>query len=89
MRRWESENPPWPQPDHQAALEHLFSRPVTELGFTPPWASEEAAAQQPERAAAATGGTRACGRSGMFPRRALADPLPGSIVADFITITSS
>src|SRR5436305_5068691 len=36
-RRWESESPPWPQPEHQAALEQLFGRPVTELGFTPPW----------------------------------------------------
>lgn len=26
VRRWESDNPPWPQPDHQTALEHLFSR---------------------------------------------------------------
>jgi hypothetical protein len=88
VRRWESENPPWPQPDHQAALEHLFSRPVTELGFTPPWASGETA-PQPERAAPAGAGNAGSGALGMFPRRALADPLPGSIAADFITITSA
>ena len=29
VRRWESDNPPWPHPDHQAAIEHLFGRPVT------------------------------------------------------------
>jgi hypothetical protein len=73
VRRWESENPPWPHPDHQAALEHLFSRPVTELGFTPPWAGDEATPQQPESAAAP--GTTANGPFGVFPRRALADPL--------------
>ena len=36
VRRWESDNPPWPHPDHQAAIEHLFGRPVAELGFAPP-----------------------------------------------------
>jgi tetratricopeptide (TPR) repeat protein len=89
VRRWESENPPWPQPDHQAAIEHLFGRPITELGFTPPWAAEQAVAQHPERTP--TPGTVAVGSAtlGMFPRRALADPLPGSIAADFITITSA
>ena len=89
VRRWESENPPWPQPDHQAALEHLFSRPVTELGFTPPWATEETAPEQRERTAPAGAGNAGTGALGMFPRRVLADPLPGSIAADFITITSS
>jgi len=87
VRRWESENPPWPQPDHQAALEHMFGRPVTELGFTPPWASDEPVPQPPERPA--TAGATGTGAFGMFPRRALADPLPGSIAADFITITSA
>lgn len=88
VRRWESENPPWPQPDHQAALEHLFSRPVTELGFKPPWASDEPSPQSPERSSTA-GAVSAPGMFGMFPKRALADPLPGSIAADFITITSA
>jgi transcriptional regulator with XRE-family HTH domain len=89
VRRWESENPPWPQPDHQAAIEHLFGRPVTELGFTPPWAAEETAHQRPERTP--TPGAIAVGRGtlGAFPRRELADPLPGAIAADFITITSA
>jgi transcriptional regulator with XRE-family HTH domain len=89
VRRWESENPPWPQPDHQAALEHLFNRPITELGFTPPWANEETAPQQPRPPAPTATGIAGTGALGLFPRRALADPLPGSIAADFITITSS
>ena len=38
VRRWESDAPPWPHPDHQAAVEALFQRPIAELGFTPPWA---------------------------------------------------
>jgi hypothetical protein len=86
VRRWESENPPWPHPDHQAALEHLFSRPVIELGFTPPWAGDETAPRQPDRAAPSAAGG---GALAIFPRRPLADPLPGSIAADFITITAA
>jgi hypothetical protein len=89
VRRWESETPPWPHPDHQAALEHLFRRPVNELGFTPPWAGEQAAPQHSGRSAPAGVGSAGAGALGMFPGRALADPLPGSIAADFITITSA
>jgi hypothetical protein len=86
VRRWESENPPWPQPDHQAALEHLVGRPVTELGFTPPWAG---GTPQPgpavQRAAAVPG---AAGPAA-FPRRAPANPLPGAVAADYVTITGA
>src|SRR5260370_3295363 len=42
VRRWESDCPPWPHPQHQAALESLLQRPVTDLGFTPPWAEDTA-----------------------------------------------
>ena len=88
VRRWESETPPWPQPDHQAALEHLFARPVTELGFTPPWASGEPGAAAPagHDAAAAAAGTA---QVAAFPRRSLADPLPGAIIADYLAITTA
>lgn len=36
VRRWESDNPPWPQPPHRKVLEHLFGMPLTQLGFTAP-----------------------------------------------------
>lgn len=36
MRRWESEDPPWPQPPYRRVLEELFGVPATELGFTAP-----------------------------------------------------
>lgn len=88
VRRWESDSPPWPSPDHQAALEHLFGRTVTELGFTPPWASGEAEIAQPGRqleVSAMTGG----GSLGIFPRRTASDPLPSSIATDYIAITSA
>lgn len=88
VRRWESENPPWPSPDHQSALEHLFGRTVTELGFTPPWASNgedvPQSARHPEISAIPGPGPLA-----IFPRRAVSDPLPSSIATDYITITSA
>src|SRR6516164_2600922 len=87
VRRWESDNPPWPHPDHQAAIEHLFGRPVTELGFTPPWAGDEPG-ERPAVLSAVTA-SAAAGPLAMFPRRALADPLPGSVAADYIAITSA
>lgn len=91
VRRWESDNPPWPHPDHQAAIEHLFGQPITDLGFTPPWAGDEPDASQPERPRAlpAVAPGTAASPLAMLPRRGLADPLPGSIVADYITITSA
>lgn len=90
-RRWESDSPPWPQPEHQAALEHLFGRPVTELGFTPPWAAGAPEAAQPGRpgASAAVTASIAAGPRPVFPRRSLADPLPGSIAADYLAVTSA
>ncbi len=42
MRRWESDSQPWPPPEHQAALGSLLRRPITDLGFTPPWAGDRA-----------------------------------------------
>lgn len=88
VRRWESDNPPWPHPDHQAAIEHLFGRPVTELGFTPPWATDHSGRPQDNRPAAVAV-TAAAGPLAMFPRRTLADPLPGSVAADYITVTGA
>jgi transcriptional regulator with XRE-family HTH domain/tetratricopeptide (TPR) repeat protein len=89
VRRWESDDPPWPSPEHQSAIESLFGRPVTELGFTPPWAGD--GTESPERAmvspaviASAVAGSRSA-----FPKRSLADPLPGSVVTDYLAITSA
>lgn len=89
VRRWESESPPWPHPDHQAALEHLFSRPITELGFVPPWAYGRTGTPTHERAAVPVTARLAVGPFGAFPRRALARPLPASIATDYIAITSA
>jgi len=91
VRRWESDAPPWPHPDHQAAVEALFQRPVTELGFTPPWAGAESGSPQPDSSPAfpaVTAGSLA-GSLTVFPQRHPAASVPGSVVTDYISITSA
>jgi hypothetical protein len=36
VRRWESPNPPWPQPDVQQVLTRTLGQDLESLGFTPP-----------------------------------------------------
>ena len=91
VRRWESESPPWPHPDHQAAVEALFQRPITELGFTPPWAGAQPGIPHTERnsVSPAVTASTAAGSLTMFPQRLSAAQLPGSIVSDYISVTSA
>ena len=91
VRRWESDAPPWPHPDHQAAVEALFQRPVTELGFTPPWAGAESDSSQPEGGpvSAAVTASSAAGSLTMFPQRQPSAPLPGSVVTDYVAVTTA
>jgi transcriptional regulator with XRE-family HTH domain len=89
VRRWESDNPPWPSPEHQSAIESLFGRPITELGFTPPWAADDPGSAEPGPASAAAIARTIAGPHAVFPRRPVIDLLPGSIVADYITITAA
>ena len=90
VRRWESDAPPWPHPDHQAALEALFQRPVADLGFTPPWASGQPGTPPgPGPASPAITASSAAGPVTMFPQRLPAATLPASIASDYITITTA
>ncbi|WP_153414471.1 transcriptional regulator [Nocardia macrotermitis] len=81
VRRWESTEPPWPHPEHATALEALFKRSVSELGFTPPWSEN----RESERTAAGahhdTWATRHIAAS--------AAALPPSVATDFMTVTVS
>jgi hypothetical protein len=92
VRRWESDNPPWPQPDHQTALEALFQRPIADLGFVPPW-TDGAARQAPDdtanrQTAIATAGIGG-GALAPFPSRSAAATLPASVASDYISVTSA
>ncbi|MGI5219447.1 hypothetical protein [Nocardia sp. CA-290969] len=80
VRRWESSEPPWPNPEYAAALEALFKRPVTELGFVPPW-SDDAATTPDARANGATGSTRKYRRAGS------ATALPATVAHEYRAIT--
>ena len=91
VRRWESDAPPWPHPDHQAAVEALFQRPIAELGFTPPWAGALPDTSQPERGpvSPAVTASSAAGPLTLFPQRQPAVPLSGSVVTDYVSVTSA
>jgi hypothetical protein len=91
VRRWESDAPPWPHPDHQAAVEALFQRPIAELGFTPPWAGTGSGTPQPESSPAfpAVTASSLAGSLTVFPQRYPAASLPSSVVTDYISITSA
>jgi hypothetical protein len=90
VRRWESDSPPWPHPDHQAALEALFQRPVADLGFTPPWADGQPVTPPgPGPASPAITASTAAGPVTMFPQRLPAATLPASIASDYISITAA
>jgi hypothetical protein len=89
VRRWESAAPPWPHPDHQAALEALFQRPIAELGFSPPWAGGPPDSQPgPGPVSPAITASSAVGQVTIFPQR-LPAALPASIASDYITITAA
>jgi len=88
VRRWESDAPPWPHPDHQAAVEALFQRPITELGFTPPWQSDGSHPDGGPVTPAVTASS-AAGSLTVFPQRHPAAPLPGSVATDYISVTSA
>ncbi|WP_031478417.1 hypothetical protein [Streptomyces bicolor] len=87
VRRWESDNPPWPQPDCQRVLVHLLGQSMEALGFTPPWGSD---APQPNhtRRMLVTGGAAALGMA-VVSGRAVATPQPATAALDFEAVTRS
>ena len=94
VRRWESDSPPWPHLDHQAALEALFRRPITDLGFTPPWRAAPAGhrpADEPADRDAFVAVPPGAGAWALasFPARPAAATLPASVASDYISITAA
>ncbi|MFC9433993.1 XRE family transcriptional regulator [Nocardia sp. NPDC057030] len=82
VRRWESAEPPWPHPDHAAALETLFKRPITELGFTPPWSEDT---NTLSGAAGRSSGSRLSVGQRLF--NTSTPQLPASVATDYMGIT--
>lgn len=87
VRRWESDNPPWPQPDCQRVLVHLLGQSMESLGFTPPWGSE-GPTPDPTRRMLVADGAAALGLA-MGSQRAVAAPQPNTAGADFEAVTRS
>lgn len=87
VRRWESDNPPWPQPDCQRVLVHLLGQSMEALGFTPPWGSDGPQPNHARRTLMA-GGAAALGLA-VVPGRAVAAPQPATAGADFEAVTRS
>ncbi|MET9575483.1 tetratricopeptide repeat protein [Streptomyces massasporeus] len=87
VRRWESDNPPWPQPDCQRVLVHLLGQNLEALGFTPPWGAE-GVAPDPIRRRPVAGGAATLGLV-MGSGRAVVAAHPPTAGADFEAVTRS
>ncbi|MGY0500637.1 helix-turn-helix transcriptional regulator [Nocardia sp. FBN12] len=82
VRRWESTDPPWPHPEHAAALEALFKRPITELGFAPPWPNGSEGRGSREAL-----GTNVIQKPGRYRRTMGGAELPAAVAKNYVAIT--
>lgn len=80
VRRWESEAPPWPQPEVAQALTRLLGQELEALGFTPPGGVQAGPARRTLLAAA--GGLAA------VPTQAVAMQ-PATAADDYAAVTRS
>ncbi|MGC9376174.1 transcriptional regulator [Streptomyces sp. MH13] len=87
VRRWESDNPPWPQPDCQRVLVHLLGQSLEALGFAPPWGSD-GPKPDPVRRTLVAGGAATLGL-GVAPGRSVAASQPATVGTDFEAVTRS
>ncbi|MFF3730370.1 helix-turn-helix transcriptional regulator [Streptomyces sp. NPDC002476] len=85
VRRWESENPPWPHPDLQQALTELLGQDMESLGFTPPPGRDR---PDPLRRSLVGASVAAVGLAAV-PSQAAAVMQPASVAADFEAVTRS
>ncbi|WP_351232174.1 transcriptional regulator [Streptomyces sp. NPDC002133] len=83
IRRWESENPPWPHPDCQKVLTQLLGQDIQDLGFTPP--SGRDAPTPGRRKAVAT--TLAAVGLAAVPAQTSKSVQPSTAGSDFVAVT--
>ncbi len=89
VRRWESANPPWPQPDVQRVLTHLLGQSMEELGFTAPWGKTDPTRPDAGRRPVAASGAAGIGPApGPLPSTS-SPTQPVTVGADFATITAT
>ncbi|GAA2600865.1 transcriptional regulator [Streptomyces lienomycini] len=87
VRRWESDNPPWPQPDCQRVLVQLLGQSLEALGFTPPWGSD-GPSYGPGQSAPVPGAAATRRSTGVTGRRTAVSHL-ATVGADFQAVTRS
>ncbi|KOG41459.1 helix-turn-helix domain-containing protein [Streptomyces decoyicus] len=86
VRRWESDNPPWPHPDLQQRLTHLTGQDMEALGFTIPPGRDHPAAP---RHYAAVASRSAGSHLPAVPSQSTAPLQPASVAADYANVTRS
>ncbi|WLQ38490.1 helix-turn-helix transcriptional regulator (plasmid) [Streptomyces castrisilvae] len=82
VRRWESENPPWPHPELGEALTRTLGQDLDALGFSPPDGRDRRDAGH----RGLTGGTVGLAT---VPAQATATMQPASVAPDFEAVTRS
>ncbi|MFG2314034.1 transcriptional regulator [Streptomyces tendae] len=87
VRRWESDNPPWPQPDCQRVLVHLLGQSMEALGFTPPWGTDGSKPDPVQRTPVAPGAVPL--RLPVAAARPALAFQPTTVGSDFHTVTKS
>ncbi|MEU6194951.1 transcriptional regulator [Streptomyces sp. NPDC047061] len=89
VRRWESDNPPWPQPDCQRVLVHLLGQSMEALGFTPPWGSDRPQHAEHARRTPVIGDRTVLGGRASLPRKVVVTRQPSTVGVDFMAVTRS
>ncbi|MGP8302132.1 transcriptional regulator [Streptomyces inhibens] len=86
VRRWESNNPPWPHPDLQQRLTDLTGQDMEALGFTPPPGRDHPTAQRRHGAVAHR---TASSHLSAVPSQSTAPMQPASVATDYESVTRS
>ncbi|MFF8571209.1 transcriptional regulator [Streptomyces sp. NPDC015408] len=86
VRRWESDNPPWPQPDCQRVLVHLLGQSLETLGFTPPWGTDGPKSDHVRPTQVAGGAGLSLSLASV---RSTSAPQPATAGSDFYSVTKS
>ncbi|RLL66670.1 transcriptional regulator [Streptomyces sp. Z26] len=87
VRRWESADPPWPQPDVRRVLTHVLGQDIEVLGFTAPWGPGQGP-QEPGRAVS-TSAPAPRMRLTSVPAQAALVTQPATVSTDFEAVTRS
>ncbi|NBE53327.1 transcriptional regulator [Streptomyces boluensis] len=87
VRRWESANPPWPQPDVRRVLTHLLGQDAEQLGFTAPWSTGQAPNDLGRSGSPSAPVPRA--HRTTVPAQTVAITQPATVGADFEAVTRS